>query len=69
MQDIAAESGVSTVEKRVALIGTVLEERRIDDRVAQSRREIAEGKGMTMDDAYFETLRVRIRDRAASRLK
>jgi prevent-host-death family protein len=58
---------VSTVEEKVALIDTVLERRRIDDRVAQSRREIAEGKGIAMDEAYFERLRARIRDRAVSR--
>jgi prevent-host-death family protein len=42
------------------LVEALMRQARIDNRIAAGRREIAEGKGITMDAAYFDRLRARV---------
>jgi prevent-host-death family protein len=42
------------------LVEALMRQARIDNRIAAGRREIAEGKGITMDTAYFDRLRARV---------
>ena len=42
------------------LVEALMRQARLDNKIAQSRAEIAEGTGIEMDTAYFDALRARV---------
>ena len=46
-------------------VARALEEARIDRRLAAARKQIADGRGIRADDAFFEGMRRKIRDKHA----
>ena len=48
------------VRSETELVEALMRQARIDNRIAAGRREIADGKGIAMDAAYFDRLRARV---------
>ncbi len=59
-----AEPIKADVEKgKLSVIDALMMQTKINQRLAVSRRDIAEGKGIVVNDAYFEGLRDRVKAR------
>lgn len=48
-------------EESAELIAVLMQQIRIDSKIAQSKREITEGKGISVDDAFFDDLRAHVK--------